>query len=79
MAAASIAEQVASLLGPYLGEFNARISVKTFAQRTLKRELDAIGPEDVPALLEALRPSLYTLVGRLSTDALLDEIRSKVK
>jgi hypothetical protein len=34
--------------------------------------------EQLPALLEALRPMLNTLVGRSSTDALLEQIRREV-
>ena len=78
MSPPTIAEQVAELLSPYLGPFNAKVSVKTFARRALGRDEESVTREDLPALLEALRPSLYTLVGRTSTDALLDEILREV-
>jgi hypothetical protein len=71
----SVAERVADQLSPYLGPFNAKVAVKTFAQRTLKLDPEALTSAHVPALLDALRPMLHTLVGRTSTDALLDEIR----
>jgi hypothetical protein len=69
---------VAERLSPYLGEFNARVAVKTFAQRALKLEPEGVTLEQLPALLEALRPMLNTLVGRTSTEALLEQIRGGV-
>jgi len=74
----SIADQVAEQLSPFLGEFNAKIAVKTFAQRTLKVAPEAISLGDLPALLDALRPMLHTFVGQASADALLDRIRRGV-
>lgn len=74
----SIAERVTEALAPYLGPFNARIAVKTFAQRALKLAPEALTGEHLPGLLDALRPTLYTLVGRDPTDALLERIRSEV-
>ena len=74
----SIAERVTAELAPYLGSFNARIAVKTFAQRVLQLAPEAVTSEHLPGLLDALRPTLYTLVGRDPTDALLERIRREV-
>jgi hypothetical protein len=74
----SIAQQVAEHLSPYLGPFNAGIAVKTFSQKSLQRAADTLTAEHLPALLEALRPMLNTMVGRQSTDALLDDIQRRV-
>jgi hypothetical protein len=74
-----VVEQLVEQLAPFLGAFNAKISVKTFSQRALGRAADQLTKDDVPALLEALRPSLYTLVGRASTDTLLEKIARQVK
>lgn len=52
--------------------------MKTFSQRELKLAAEAITFAELPALLEALRPMLNTLVGRSSTDALLEQIRREV-
>ena len=79
MSTPSIAEQVAEQLSPYIGPFNATIAVKTFAQRSLKVAPEALTIGQVPALLDALRPMLNTLVGRLSTEGLLDQIQRAVK
>ena len=69
---------MADQLAPYLGAFNAKVAVRTFAQRELKLAPEAVTLEHLPALLEALRPMLNTLVGRSSTDVLLEEIRRGV-
>jgi hypothetical protein len=77
--ASPIAEQIAALLTPYLGAFNAKVAVKTFSTRTLKIAPESLAGSHLPALLDALRPTLYTLVGRASTDVLLDKIGREVK
>jgi hypothetical protein len=75
----TIAQQVAEHLSPYLGPFNAGVAVKTFAQRALKQAADTVTLEQLPALLEALRPMLHTMVGRVSADALLTDIQRRVR
>jgi hypothetical protein len=79
LAVSTIAQQVADHLSPYLGPFNAGIAVKTFSQRALQRAADTLTAEHLPALLEALRPMLNTMVGRQSTDALLADIERRVR
>lgn len=74
-----VADQVAGLLAPYLGAFNARIAVKTIAQRTLNLAPESLTSAHLPALLDALRPTLNTFVGRASSDALLEQIGREVK
>ena len=74
-----IAEQLTQQLAPYLGPFNAKIAVKTFAQRALKLAPEAVTLQHLPALLDALRPMLHTLVGQASTDALMAQIQRKVR
>lgn len=75
----SVAEQVALELTPYLGPFNAKVAVKTFAGRAF----DDLTPEELtlehlPGLLEALRPMLNTLAGRAATEAVLERIAREV-
>ncbi len=78
MSTPPIAEQVAGHLSGYLGPFNAKVAVKTFSQRSLGVDQESLTVEHVPALLEALRPMLATLVGRASSEALLEQIRREV-
>jgi hypothetical protein len=74
----TIAQQVAEHLSPYLGPFNAGVAVKTFSQRALKQTADTLTAQQLPALLDALRPMLHTMVGSLSADALLADIQRRV-
>lgn len=77
--AAPIAEQVSEQLTPYLGPLNAKVAVRTFSQKNLGLAADQLTLAHVPALLDALKPMLYTFVGRASTDALLEKIQRGVK
>ncbi len=79
MSATPVAEQISEQLSPYLGPLNAKVAVKTFSQRNLQLAADQLTLDHVPALLEALKPMLYTFVGRASTDALLEQIRRGVQ
>lgn len=78
MTTPSLAEQIASKLSPYLGEFNARIAVKTFSKRAFDLPPEELTNEHVPGLLEALQPMLATLAGHVATEGLLQKIRREV-
>jgi len=75
----SIADQIVEKLAPYLGPHNARNAVKTFSQKVLGRTPDKLTAEDLPALLEGMRPMLRTLVGQESAGAVLQAIQREVK
>lgn len=65
-------------LTPLLGPFTARMALKTFSASRLGRAPEQISHKDVPALLEALRPMLNTLVGSARARAVLDELRKEL-
>ncbi len=75
----SVADQVVARLTPYLGAMNARVSVKTFAQRTLNVAPGDVTLDHLPRLLDALLPMLNTFVGRTSADVLVAAIRREVR
>ena len=74
----TVADKIAALLTPYLGPFNSKIAIKTFAKKALNLEPEEIEVTHVPKLLEALRPMLHTLIGRESTNALIKQIQRGV-
>jgi hypothetical protein len=76
---ATVAEQVAEHLSPYLGPFNAGIAVKTFARKAFARGPETLTAGDLPALLDALRPMLHTMVGAVSAQALIEDIQRRVR
>jgi hypothetical protein len=69
---------VASRLAEYLGPHTARSAVKTFAQSALHRAPEELRLEDMPRLLDALRPMLRTLVGHAISDDILDALAQEL-
>jgi len=65
-------------LTPLLGPFTARMALKTFAASRLGRSPEQISLKDVPALLDALRPMLNTLVGSTRASSVLGELRKEL-
>lgn len=77
--ASSISQQVSERLAPFLGSFNAEVWVKTVAERRVGVPVDQITPANLGALLEGLRPSLNTFMGRTAADELLQRIGREVR
>jgi hypothetical protein len=77
--AQTIAEQVAAILAPYLGSFNAEIWVKVVAQRDLGLTPQELQADHLATLTEGLRPSLNTFMGRATADELIQRIRREVR
>jgi hypothetical protein len=65
-------------LTPLLGPFTARMALKTFAASKLGRAPEQISQADVPALLDALRPMLNTLVGSARAGAVVDALKKEL-
>jgi hypothetical protein len=70
----TIGERIEARLAPLLGPNMARSATRTFCQRALRIEPEALTAADVPALLAALRPALRTLLGAPTAERLLEEI-----
>ena len=78
MSQKNIAEQIADELAPYLGPFNAKVAVKTFAKKILGLNPEQLTADHVPALIDSLERLLRTFVGRKSAEALLAEIQRRI-
>ena len=65
-------------LAHYLGPFTAKSAVNLGASQTLKVSADAITKAQVPALLDALGPTLRTLLGKPTTEKVIAEIRQEL-
>lgn len=76
--ASSVAAAVTERLAPHLGDFNAEVWVRTVATRKLDKSPEHLEPRDLEGLLEGLRPSLNTLLGRRATEDLLTRITREV-
>ncbi len=71
----TVADRLAERLGVYLGPHTGRVAVKTFSQKALGRGPETLTVSDLPALEQALRPMLRTLVGGARAELVLAEIR----
>jgi len=71
---ATVADRIAARLARYLGPHTARVAVKTFALRGLGRGPETLTVEDIPAMAQALRPMLRTLVGKQRSEIVLQHI-----
>jgi hypothetical protein len=76
---ATVAEQIAEQLAPYLGPFNASNAVRTWSLKKLDMPPESLRAEHLPTLLEALRPMLCTFLGRGSAAALVEKIGREVR
>lgn len=74
----SYSQVVEQRLTPLLGPFTARMALKTFASSKLGCAPDQVSRDNVPMLLEALRPMLNTLVGSARAGAVLEELRKEL-
>ena len=70
----TVAERIAAQLARYLGPHTARVAVKTFAMRGLGRGGETLTVADVPAMTQALRPMLRTLVGKQRAEIVMQQI-----
>lgn len=70
----TVADRIAARLARYIGPHTGRVAVKTFAQRGLGRGPETLTIDDVPAMNEALRPMLRTLLGRQRCEIVLQHI-----
>lgn len=71
---ATVEARVARRLGQYLGPHTGRVAVKTFAQRGLGRGPETLTVSDIPALNQALRPMLRTILGKQRCELVIRHI-----
>jgi hypothetical protein len=79
MVAGTVRERIEARLAPLLGPNMARNATRTFSQRALQVDPEALTRADVPRLLAALRPALRTLLGAATTEQLLEEITGEFR
>lgn len=72
------ADVVREKLGQYLGPFTARNAVQMVAKQAGGVDADQITRAQIPTLLEALGPTLRTLLGKAAAEKVTDEIRKEL-
>ncbi len=73
-----VRERVQEHLAPYLGDFNAEVWIKVVAERDLGLAPDELTEEHLDRLLEGLRASLNTFLGRTAAGELCQRITREV-
>jgi hypothetical protein len=58
-------------LAQYVGPHTARLSMKTFAQKSFGTTPEALTPEQLPELVRALRPLVRSVLGDVGGERLV--------
>lgn len=72
------AEVVRERLAQYLGPFTAKNAVQMMSKQAMGTDADHVTRTQVPALLDALGPTLRTLLGKATAEKVADEIRKEL-
>jgi len=72
------AEVVRAHIARYLGPFTSRTAVQMMSKQALSTEPDRVTREQIPALLEALGPTLRTLLGKSGAETVTGEIKREL-
>lgn len=74
----SPAEVVRTKLSQYLGPFTAKNAVQMVAKQTAGTDADHVTRAQVPALIDALGPTLRTLLGKATAEKVANDIRKEL-
>ncbi|HEX6097117.1 MAG TPA: hypothetical protein VF432_12385 [Thermoanaerobaculia bacterium] len=65
-------------LGQYLGPFTAKNAVQMVAKQAVGTDADQVTRAQVPALIDALGPTLRTLLGKATAEKVANDIRKEL-
>ena len=72
------AEIVRTRLSQYLGPFTAKNAVQMVAKQSIGADAELVTRAQVPALIDALGPTLRTLLGKVTAEKLAQDIRKEL-
>jgi ubiquinone biosynthesis protein UbiJ len=72
------ADIVREKLAQYLGPFTAKNAVQMMSKQAAGTDADRVTRTQIPAVLEALGPTLRTLLGKATAEKVADEIRKEL-
>jgi hypothetical protein len=75
---ATPAEVLRAKLSQYLGPFTAKNAVQMAAKQAAGADADSVAREQVPAIIEALGPTLRTLLGKATAEKVAHDIRKEL-
>lgn len=72
------AEVVRTKLSQYLGPFTAKNAVQMIAKQSMGTDPESVTRAQVPALIDALGPTLRTLLGKEKAEKVAADIRKEL-
>lgn len=72
------AEVLRARLSQYLGPFTAKNAVQMVAKQAAGTDADSVTRAQVPALIDALGPTLRTLLGKATAEKVANDIRTEL-
>lgn len=72
------AEVLRTKLSQYLGPFTAKNAVQMVAKQAAGTDADSVTRAQMPALIEALGPTLRTLLGKATAEKVANDIRTEL-
>lgn len=72
------ADVLRAKLSQYLGPFTAKNAVQMVAKQAFGTDPDHVTRTQVPALIDALGPTLRTLLGKVAAEKVAGEIRKEL-
>jgi hypothetical protein len=72
------AEVLRTKLSQYLGPFTAKNAVQMVAKQAAGTDADSVTRAQVPALIDALGPTLRTLLGKATAEKVANDIRTEL-
>ena len=72
------AEVLRTKLSQYLGPFTAKNAVQMVAKQAAGTDADSVTRAQVPALIDALGPTLRTLLGKATAEKVANDIRKEL-
>jgi hypothetical protein len=72
------AEVLRTKLSQYLGPFTAKNAVQMVSKQSIGADAELVTRAQVPALIDALGPTLRTLLGKVTAEKLAADIRKEL-
>ena len=72
------ADVLRAKLSQYLGPFTAKNAVQMAAKQAAGTDADSVAREQVPAIIDALGPTLRTLLGKATAEKVANDIRKEL-
>jgi hypothetical protein len=72
------ADSIRDHLMRYVGPFTAKNAVQMLSKQTLGIDADAVTMDQAPTLVEALGPMLRTLLGKVSAEKVIEQLKQEL-